>query len=95
MSKDAFNEEIDFLGANIGFSANGAYASGLSKYSDRILELMADGALNSVFTQEELDKEKTKLIEGLKTQEKSVQAVASRVEDVLVFGKPSKRRISY
>ncbi|WP_447635240.1 M16 family metallopeptidase [Flavobacterium microcysteis] len=87
MSKDAFNEEVDFLGANIGFSANGAYASGLSKYSDRILELMADGALNSVFTQEELDKEKTKLIEGLKTQEKSVQAVASRVEDVLVYGK--------
>lgn len=87
MSKDVFNEEVDFLGANIGFSANGAYASGLSKYSDRILELMADGALNSVFTQEEFDKEKAKLIEGLKTQEKSVQAVASRVEDVLVFGK--------
>lgn len=87
MSKDAFNEEIDFLGANIGFSANGAFASGLSKYSDRILELMADGALNSVFTQEELDKEKTRLIEGLKTQEKSVQAVASRVENVLVYGK--------
>ncbi|WDO13472.1 insulinase family protein [Flavobacterium sp. WW92] len=87
MSKDVFNEEVDFLGANIGFSSNGAYASGLSKYSDRILELMADGALNSVFTQEEFDKEKAKLIEGLKTQEKSVQAVASRVEDVLVYGK--------
>ncbi|MCY1482392.1 Peptidase M16 inactive domain protein [compost metagenome] len=87
MSKDIFNEEVDFLGANIGFSSNGAYASGLSKYSDRILELMADGALNSVFTQEEFDKEKAKLIEGLKTQEKSVQAVASRVEDVLVYGK--------
>lgn len=87
MSKDVFNEEVDFLGANIGFSSNGAYASGLSKYADRILELMADGALNSVFTQEEFDKEKAKLIEGLKTQEKSVQAVASRVEDVLVYGK--------
>ncbi|RKS26023.1 putative Zn-dependent peptidase [Flavobacterium endophyticum] len=87
MSKDVFNEEVDFLGANIGFNSNGAYASGLSKYSDRILELMADGALNSVFTQEEFDKEKAKLIEGLKTQEKSVQAVASRVEDVLVYGK--------
>jgi len=87
MSKDVFNEEIDFLGANIGFSASGAYASGLSKYSDRILELMADGALNSVFTQEELDKEKAKLIEGLKTEEKSVAAVAGRVEDVLFFGK--------
>lgn len=87
MSKDAFNEEIDFLGANIGFSSNGAYASGLSKYSGKILELMADGALNSVFTQEELEKEKAKLIEGLKNQEKSVEAVAARVEDVLVFGK--------
>ncbi|WP_026703524.1 M16 family metallopeptidase [Flavobacterium soli] len=87
MSKDAFNEEIDFLGANIGFSSNGAYASGLSKYSGRILELMADGALNSVFTQEELDKEKAKLIEGIKNQEKSVEAVAGRVENVLVYGK--------
>jgi len=87
MSKDVFNEEIDFLGANIGFNSEGAYASGLSKYADRILELMADGALNSVFTQEEFDKEKAKLIEGLKTQEKSVQAVASRVENVLVYGK--------
>lgn len=91
MSKDVFNEEIDFLGANIGFSANGAYASGLSKYSDRILELMSDGALNSVFTQDELDKEKAKLIEGLKTEEKSVSAVAGRVEDVLFYGKTHPR----
>jgi len=87
MSKDVFNEEIDFLGASIGFSSNGANASGLSKYSGRILELMADGALNSVFTQEELDKEKAKLIESLKTQEKSVAAVAGRVENVLFYGK--------
>jgi predicted Zn-dependent peptidase len=85
-SKDAFNEEVDFLGANINFNSNGAYASGLSKYSERILQLMADGALNTVFTQEEFDKIKAKLLEGLKTQEKSVAAVAGRVEDVLAFG---------
>jgi predicted Zn-dependent peptidase len=29
-----------------------------SKYSGRVLELMADGALNPVFTQAEFDKEK-------------------------------------
>lgn len=87
MSKDAFNEEVDFLGADIAFQSNGAFASGLSKYSERIMELMADGALNSVFTQEELDKEKAKLIEGLKSNEKSVTSVAERVEDVLAFGK--------
>lgn len=87
ISKDAYNEEIDFLGASIDFSSNGAFGSGLSKYAKRIMELMADGALNPNFTQEEFDKEKDKLIEGLKTQEKSVPAVAGRVENVLVYGK--------
>ncbi|MCF8319739.1 MAG: insulinase family protein [Flavobacterium sp.] len=87
ISKDAFNEEIDFLGAELSFYASGASGSSLSKYSGRILELMADGALNPNFTQEEFDKEKDKLIEGLKTQEKSVAAVAGRVQNVLAFGK--------
>ena len=48
---------------------------------------MAEGALSPNFTQEEFDKEKDKLIEGLKTQEKSVTAVAGRVENVLAYGK--------
>ena len=87
MSKDAFNEEIDFLGADISFYSEGANGSGLSKYSGRILELMADGALNPIFSQEEFDKEKQKLIESLKADEKNVKAVAGRVESVLAYGK--------
>ena len=87
ISKDAFNEEIDFLGADLSFYASGASGSSLSKYSGRILELMADGALNPNFTQEEFDKEKDKLLENLKTQEKSVAAVAGRVQNVFAFGK--------
>lgn len=87
MSKDAFNEEVDFLGANIGFGSQSAYGSGLSKYSNRILELMADGALNPVFTQEEFDKQKAQIVEGLKSDEKSASAIAGRVGGVLVYGK--------
>lgn len=87
ISKDAYNEEIDFLGADISFSSQGAFGTGLSKYSKRILELLADGALNPNFTQEEFDKEKDKLLENLKTQEKNVTAVAGRVENVLAYGK--------
>lgn len=86
ISKEAFNEEIDFLGANINFWNTGASGSGLSKYSDRILEIMADGALNPIFSQEEFDKNKAQAIEGLKASEKSVTAVASRVENALLFG---------
>lgn len=87
ISKDAFNEEVDFLGANINYSANGAYASGLSRYSKRILELMADGVINPIFSQEEFDKSKAQIIEGIKSNEKSVTATAARVENILVFGK--------
>lgn len=87
INKDAFNEEIDFLGADINFYASGASANGLSRYSKRILELMADGALNPLFDQKEFEKEKEKIIEGLKADEKSVAAIARRVENVLVFGK--------
>lgn len=86
-TKEAFNEEIDFYGANINFSSSGAYASALSKYSGRVLELLAEGALQPNFTQAEFDKEKAKLLEGLKADEKSVPAIANRVVDVLAFGK--------
>ncbi|MCP1997025.1 pitrilysin family protein [Flavobacterium sp. HSC-61S13] len=86
MSKDQFNEEVDFLGADFRFWDKGAYASGLSKYSETLLSLMADGALHSKFTKEEFEKEKAKAIEGIKSSEKSVTAVAARVENALVYG---------
>ena len=87
IAKDLFNEEIDFFGANVNFSSNGANASSLSKYANRILELMAEGALNPNFTQVEFDKEKAKMLEGLKAEEKNVPAIAGRVADALAFGK--------
>lgn len=86
ISKEKFNEEIDFLGANLNFGSSGAYASALSKYSDRILELMADAAMHPLLVEEEFKKEKDRLIEGLKSQEKSVDAVAGRVGSALSYG---------
>jgi zinc protease len=86
MTKNAFNEEVDQLGANVSIWGSGAAANGLSKYNNRILELMAEGALYPVFTQEEFDKQKAQIVEGLKSEEKNVPSVASRVQDVLVYG---------
>ncbi|MBK0370604.1 M16 family metallopeptidase [Flavobacterium agrisoli] len=85
-TKEAFNEEIDFLGANINFSSQGAYANALSKYSKRVLELLAEGCLQPQFTTEEFDKEKNKIIESLKADEKSVPAISNRVVDALAYG---------
>ena len=86
VSKDDFNEEVDFLGANLNFGSQSASARALSKYSKRILQLMADAAINPLLTEEEFQKEKDKLIEGLKSQEKSVDAVAGRVGGALSYG---------
>ncbi|WP_373058502.1 M16 family metallopeptidase [Zunongwangia sp. H14] len=87
ISKDKFNEEVDFLGARLNFYASGANANALSKYFPRILELMADGALNPKFTQEEFEKAKDRLIESLKANQKDVSFNASRVRAALAYGK--------
>lgn len=87
ISKDKFNEEVDFLGASISFGSSGGFGGGLVKYADRIVELMADAAINPLFTEEEFKKEKDKLIENLKSGEKSADQIASRVGSALSYGK--------
>jgi len=86
ISKDKFQEEIDFMGSTINFNSSGANANTLSRYFPRVLELMAQGATDPLFTQGDFDKEMTRFVDGLKSQEKSVTSNAQRVEDVLVFG---------
>lgn len=86
IEKDAYNEEIDFLGASVNFGAESAYASSLSKFFPRIFELMAAGAIQPSFDQQEFEDQKKQLIESLKFNDKDVSAIASRMSDVLAFG---------
>lgn len=87
ISKDDFNEKVDYLGASVDFYSSGASARSLTKYFDDVLSLLADGVKNSKFTQEEFDKEKKVTLEGLKSQEKDVTTTARRVESALTYGK--------
>ncbi|MEN8746213.1 MAG: pitrilysin family protein, partial [Polaribacter sp.] len=87
ISKDDFNEKVDYLGANVNFFSGGAFASSLTRYFPDVLALMADGVKNSKFTQEEFDKEVKVTLDGIKSGEKSVTNIARRVENVLTYGK--------
>jgi len=87
ITKDEFNEKVDYLGANVNFFSSGASARSLKKYFPEVLGLMADGVKNSQFTQEEFDKEIKVTLDGLKSNEKSVTAIARRVESALIYGK--------
>ena len=84
--KDQFNEEVDFLGARLNFHSSGASANTLSKFFPRVMELLAEGALNPNFIQEEFDTEKERVITGLRSMEKDVAANARQIRSALAFG---------
>ncbi|WP_029037346.1 M16 family metallopeptidase [Salinimicrobium xinjiangense] len=85
--KEKFNEEVDYLGANLNFFSRGASANTLSKYFPRVLELMAQGALNPDLNQEQFETEKERSLENLKSSEKDVASNARRISSALSYGK--------
>ena len=87
ITKDVFNEEIDFLGASLNIGSQSAGFNTLSKYFPRVLELTADAIKNPLLTQDEFEKQQEQLIEGIKSGEKSVSNIAGRVRSALVYGK--------
>ena len=87
ISKDEFNEEIDFLGASLNIGFSGGFASTLTRNNERVVELMADAVINPLLSEEEFNKEKDKLIESLKADKKSLDAIAGRVGSALSYGK--------
>ena len=87
ISKEKFNDEIDFLGASLNIGFSGGFASTLTRNNERVVELMADAVINPLLSEEEFNKEKDKLIESLKADKKSLDAIAGRVGGALSYGK--------
>lgn len=87
ISKDDYNEQLDFFGASIGFSVHSVGGATLSKYFPQVLSLASKGALDPLFTQDELNSERAKLLDAIKVDEKSTKAIAGRVQDVLLYGR--------
>ena len=85
-SKDKLNMEIDQMGVNINVGSEGLSGSGLKKYEDKIMELMADIAMNAKISQEELDKNKTKALSSLETEKNQPDAMVRNVSAVVNFG---------
>ena len=85
--KDRFEEEVDFMGASLSVSSEGAYGNALKRYFPRVYKMMADAVLNPHFLEEEFKKEVDKTLEGLKASEKDVKTAARRVESLLSYGK--------
>lgn len=87
ISKDDFNEQLDFFGSSVRFAIHNIGGNSLSKYFPQTLSMVAKGALDPLLTQEELDSERAKLLDEIKSSEKSTKAIASRVRSILIYGK--------
>ena len=90
-SKDEFIEEKDFMGSFISYNSSGGSISSLSRYFERTMTMFAQGALYPIFSDEEFKKEKTKLTEALKIDEKNAASIARRVENIVAYKKDHPR----
>jgi len=87
ISKEEFVEEVDYMGATLNVSGSGVFASSLSRYFDRVLELMAGTILEPLLTQEEFERQRDLLKENLKTADKDVATAADRVQNLITYGR--------
>ncbi len=86
MTKAAFDEAVDQMGAEVNLNASGGNASALTRYFDKAFMLMSEAILKPVFKSESFDKLKTQAITGLKADEKNAKAISGRVVSALNFG---------
>ncbi|WP_421764207.1 M16 family metallopeptidase [Ekhidna sp.] len=86
-TKEQFDQEIDFIGASLGAGSTSVFASGLSKYNEKILELMTDVIFNPTFPEEELEKIRKQTISALASNEEDPGAIASNLNSALLYGK--------
>ena len=87
LTKDQLDEEIDFIGASLNTGSASIYTSGLSKYSEKLVSLMADVAMNPSFPEEEFDKLKKQQISGLESEKDDPAAVSAKVFNAMLYGK--------
>lgn len=85
-SKDQLDEEVDFIGARLFTGSSNVFASGLSKYEDEIVELLADVALNPAFPEEEFEKLKKQSLSGIESAKEDPSTLSSRLVNRSLYG---------
>lgn len=86
-TKDQIDEEVDFIGATLNASSSSVYAASLTKHNEKLLDLMSDIVLNSVFKQDELEKLRKQFLSGLAYSKTDPGSISDNVANVILYGK--------
>lgn len=85
-----FAIESDSIGASVeampGADAISLSAGGLTKYTDKLLELLVDAALNPLFPAEQFAKEQKKALSALAAEKQQPEALAGKLASRVVYG---------
>lgn len=84
--KAQLDEEIDFIGASLNTSSSSVSASGLSKYTEKLISIMADVTLNPAFPAEEFEKLKKQTLSGIESEKDDAEAIAENVFRARLYG---------
>ena len=87
MSKAAFDEAVDKIGADVNLNSTGGSATALTRYFSQAFELMGKAIKGPAFTQESFEKLKSQTLTGMKADEKNVKVVSARLVNALAYGK--------
>ncbi len=91
LSKEAFDEKVEVMGASVELNSGGGYVSALNRYFEPSLMLMADALRNPAFEKDNFDKLKSQAVTNLKSQEKNAKSISPRVVNAISYGKNTAR----
>lgn len=86
-SNEALAEEIDFMGASLNASSTSVSVSGLSKYTDNLVALMAEVIKYPTFPENSFDKILNQYLAGVEAEKKEPQTIANNVVSRVLYGK--------
>ncbi|MDJ0836085.1 MAG: insulinase family protein [Acidobacteriota bacterium] len=86
-TKQEIDDAVDFIGASLFAGSASVSGSSLKKYSETVLELMADMTMNATMPEEEFQKIKKDLADGIRSSKDDPNTIAANLRSVLVYGK--------
>lgn len=85
-TKAQIDESIDFIGGRLSTSAQGIFASSLTRHTDALLEVMSDILLHPSFESSELEKYRTQALSGIASNATDPGAIAGNLRASVLFG---------
>jgi predicted Zn-dependent peptidase len=85
-TKEELDEEVDFMGARLSASSSSAFASGLSKYKENLIALLAEVVRNATFPQESFDKLMKQSESGIESSKDDPNSISGNLVRTVLYG---------